>query len=55
MEIGNVVKWSGKSSQYKIGLVVSYCRLQDLWGVVFPDGEYEVEERCLAVINTGAK
>ena len=46
----DVVKWSGKSKS-NIGLVLSYCRLQQLWYVRFPDGDYEIEEWCLEVIS----
>ena len=50
MQVGNVVKWSGKSKS-NIGLVLSYCRLQQLWYVRFPDGDYEIEEWCLEVVS----
>jgi len=51
MKVGNVVRWSGKHCEPRIGLVLSYCSLQDLWYVRFPDGSCEIEEWCLEVIS----
>jgi hypothetical protein len=50
MKVGNVVRWAGKSSEYKVGMVISYCDFQRLWYVVFPDGSYEIEEHYLEVL-----
>ena len=52
MKVGNVVKWSGKLCEPRVGLVLSYCSLQDLWYVRFgKGGDYEIEEWCLEVIS----
>ena len=52
MKVGNVVRWSGKHFEPRIGLVLSYCSFQDLWYVRFPDGgDYEIEEHYLEVIS----
>lgn len=51
MKVGNVVRWSGKSEEPRLGLVLSYCSLQDLWYVSFSDGDYEIEEWCLEVVS----
>jgi hypothetical protein len=52
VKVGNVVRWSGKSEEPRLGLVLSYCSFQDLWYVRFPDGgDYEIEEWCLEVIS----
>ena len=50
MKKGDIVEWAGKKSPYKIGLVISLCPLQNLWYVIFADGEYEIEEKFLKVI-----
>ncbi len=50
MKVGNIVKWAGKRSEYKIGVVAAYCDFGKLWWVVFPDGEYEIQEDCLEII-----
>ena len=50
MKVGNIVRWAGKSSEHRIGVVCSYCDFQKLWWVVFPDGEYEIEEHCLEIL-----
>ena len=52
MKVGNVVKWSEKSCEPRIGLILSYCNFQDLWCIMFSDGSvYEIEEWCLEVIS----
>ena len=52
MKIGDIVEWSGKGDEPRIGLVFSYCNFQDLWLVIFSDGsKYEIEEWCLEVIS----
>ena len=51
MKVGNVVRWSGKSEEPRLGLVLSYCSFQNLWYVRFPDGSYEIEEHWLEVIS----
>lgn len=51
MKAGNVVRWSGKYCEPRIGLVLSHCSLQDLWYVRFTDGAYEIEAHFLEVIS----
>ena len=51
MKIGNLVRWSPTNSRARVGLILSYCSLQDLWCVSFPDGYYEIEEWCLEVVS----
>jgi len=51
VKVGNVVRWSGKSYEPRVGMVLSYCKLQNLWYVHFPDGNYEIEEHYLEVIS----
>jgi|TARA_R100000081_G_C4819869_1_gene178620 flagellar biosynthesis protein FlhB len=50
MKVGNIVRWAGKSSEFKVGVVCSYCDFQGLWYVVFPDGSYEIVEHYLEVL-----
>ena len=51
MKVGNVVRWSGKTEEPRVGIVLSYCSLQNLWYTHFPDGDYEIEEWCLEVVS----
>ncbi len=52
MRVGDVVRWSGKNSEPRIGMVYNYCSFQDLWLVIFADySSYEIEEWCLEVIS----
>ena len=50
IQIGDIVKWARKSTEYKIGVVCAYCDFQQLFWVVFADGECEIEAWCLEVL-----
>ena len=49
---GDVVRWQGRGlNSLNIGIVESYCKLQDLWLIRFPDGRFEIEAWGLELIS----